>query len=114
MLTHVEVTYVNGEQRTGPPELWATWPGEGVDRVTGFNSTGFVQVASASLYWLYREDGYWVLGTGSVRYDPNPLTEIVWVDSGQLERQVRFMPDLLLRYVKLGHWWPGTSEPVDG
>lgn len=74
-----------------------------------------IHIASSSLYWSYTEGNNVIVGWGSVRYDPNPLKEIVILPSGeQQERVIKFMPDLMHSDIKLGWWWLGTSEPVDG
>lgn len=105
----VTIHYVDGTDQTGS---WSELDTEGVDRVSIHTATGTISLASASLYWMYAEEECWVAGWGSVRYDPNPLTEIVIApDGSQTERGVPFMPDLRLRDVKLGWWWPGKERP---
>jgi hypothetical protein len=109
----LRVHYVDGATWVGTIQDWPTSPGEGVDVVEVQDPLGIVRFASQSLYWAYEENRSVVVGSGSVRYDHNPITEIVFSDGGQHERQREFMPDLPLRALKVGHWWPGTSAPCE-
>lgn len=114
MEVRVRVGYVTGPTLSAEAGDWASLPGEGVDWVEVTNG-GSVRIASASLYWLYPEGDAWVAGWGSVRYDPNPLMEIIcYTDGRQIERHIDYMPDLRLVDVKLGHWWPGEPRPPRG
>ena len=111
----VTVAYTDGSVLHAPLEQWPSLRGEGVDWVEITSPSGVNRLASASLYWLYREGMNIVVGCGSLRYDPNPLTEIViGPDGSQQERSIMFCPDMLLCDVKLGHWWPGKPRPLDG
>jgi hypothetical protein len=109
----VRVLYVDGATLEAPISHWSLLPGEGVDRVTVITPAGNREAQSASLYWLYPENDHWVVGEGSVRYDPNPLREVVISPDGTMtERRIDYLPDMLLRRdVKLGHWRPGEARP---
>lgn len=110
----MRVGYVSGPPLLAPAAWWTTLPAEGVDWVEVING-GRVRLASASLYWLYPEGEAWVVGRGSIRYDPNPLTEVLcFPDGTQVEREIDYMPDLHLPDIKLGWWWPGAERPPRG
>lgn len=110
---NIRIVYVDNQQiEVSSAAAWEIARGEGIDYIEISNPL-LCHIHSASLYWLYEEHDTLVAGWGSVRYDPNPLTEILFYkDGNQEERKIEFMPDLRLSQVKLGHWWPGTSGPV--
>ncbi len=84
---------------------WPVVRSDGVQEVRVSANGYSVVFQAASFYWLYPEGEHFVAGCGSVRYDPNPLTEVlVFADGRQEERRVEFMPDLRHEQVKLG-WW---------
>lgn len=85
-----------------------------MDTVTIYTAEGSRTAQAQSLYWLYPEGDTWVVGEGSVRYDPNPLTEVVCSEAGMTERSIDYMPDLGLHRVKLGWWRPGEPRPSNG
>lgn len=90
---------------TRPVAEWTRVAGEDVQYLTVGVPGAVTSFQAASLYWLYWEDDTVVVGSGSVRYDPNPLTEILIARDGkQTERKREFFPDLRLPQVKLG-WW---------
>lgn len=108
------VTYVDGSVLEFPAARWQHTRGEGVAEVLVFAGRTGTRFQAASLYWLYpdteREPGVYWAGCGSVRYDPNPLTEVrFYPDGTQEERRVPYMPDLPLKAVKLGHWKDGQN-----
>jgi len=110
----VRIGYVDGSVIEVDPSVWTTVKAEGVDWVEVDNG-GKVKIASASVYWLYPEKNAFVAGWGSLRYDPNPLTEIVcYSDGTQEERRPSYLPDLQHSQVKLGWWWPGKPRPAYG
>jgi hypothetical protein len=109
----VRVGYVDGQLVEGEPSRWQDWPGQGVDWVEVASGPGRTRLSGQSVYWLYREGEAWVMGGGPVGYGTLP-PELVVTEERQDARAVRFMPDLPREAVKLGHWWRGTSEPVDG
>ena len=93
-------------------EHWCSLPAQGVQSVTISNNGKKVSFADFSLYWLYKEKDYYVAGGGSVRYDPNPLNEVLIFDDGvQKDRPIEFMPDLMHNQVKLG-WWDGKPRKL--
>lgn len=109
----VRVRYVEGAEVEVAADEWASLRGDGVDEVRVYG-LGSVLFQAASLYWLYQEGSTWVAGSGSVRYDPNPLVEIVFDGHGRTSERTReYMPDLPHSAVKLGWWWVGTTGPVD-
>lgn len=102
---HVRVTYEDGGELSVPADEWPRLRSDGVQDVVVSACGKSVRFASQSLYWLYPEGEDIVAGAGSVRYDPNPLVEIiVSPDGAQSERRVEFMPDMKHEQVKLG-WW---------
>lgn len=110
----IRVGYVSGQTVSALVEDWHDLPSEGVDFVELTNDAGSIRVSGHSLYWLYREGPNWVLGGGSIGYT-NPLGETVVPVSGNHEyRDIEYLPDLLARNVKLGHWWPGKERPPHG
>lgn len=84
---------------------WDTVPSHGVQSITiTVNDLSHTRDA-ASIYWLYKENDYWVVGSGSVRYDYNLISEtLIYKDGKQVERKRDFMPDLTIDKIKLG-WW---------
>lgn len=110
----VTVNYVDGTSKKSPIEDWPILRGDGVDWVEVYNG-GVLRVSSQSIYWIYPEGSSFVVGWGSVGYDPNPLTEVVCTQDGiQTERKIMYMPDLPHQSVKLGWWWPGKKRPANG
>lgn len=108
----VRVRYVDGSEYAVAPDDWTTLPGAGVDVVYLLTASGDRRSGSHSLYWLYPEGDSWVAGEGSVRYDPNPLVEVIVAPDGRMtERTIPYMPDLRLSQVKLGWWRPGEERP---
>lgn len=108
----LRVRYVDGTTVQGGPTLWTVWPGQGVDSVQATTCIGTTEINGQSVYWCYTEGANWVVGGGPVGYGTIP-PEVLLTETGAHEpRLCRFMPDLPLTAVKLGHWWPGTSEPV--
>lgn len=106
----MHIAYVDGTVQQGTAEGWPYLRSDGVDSVTLIDGDLSVRFASASLYWLYAEDGEWVSGCASVGYDPNPIREIIGTDR---ERLRPYLPDLAHEQVKLGWWWPGTTDRPD-
>lgn len=101
----IEIEYVDCRVSVFPATLWRFERGDGVYSVTASLMGQSVKFENASLYWCYEEGKNWVLGQGSVRYDKNPLVEIVIApDGSQSERKIEFFPDLKLNNVKLGAW----------
>ena len=109
----IRVSYVSGRVIEARPEDWPDLPSEGVDAVELTNDAGTARVSGHSIYWLYREGPSWVLGGGSIGYT-NPLGETLVGVGNHQYRQIDYMPDLLARQVKLGHWWPGKERPPHG
>jgi len=106
---HVEIEYQGGDLVTGYPLDWPTMRSDGVQSVAFVNGRYRTEFSGASLYWLYPEDDVWIAGQTGVKYDPNPITEIVMApDSTQVERQSKYLPDLEHAMVKLG-WWNGED-----
>lgn len=107
----ITINYVDGTQQTAPITEWSNLQSEGVDLVTITDVSGSVKLSGASLYWVYEENEQFVAGCGSVRYDHNPITEIIFNGhGGQIERKREYVPDLLHRHVKLGHWRPNGAN----
>lgn len=102
------ISYVDGTTKRSTAEDWVNLPSEGINYIIIDN----IRICCASLYWLYPEDDHYVVGWGSVRYDPNPLTEIELYGGLQKERQIEYMPDLKISQIKLGYWWLNQPRPV--
>lgn len=102
----VKITYNNNITQTGSLSDWSRLRSDGVQTIlVTVNGLSAFRHAS-SIYWVYEENENWVLGSGSVRYDPNEISEILInkVHGNQIERKRSFMPDLTIDKVKLG-WW---------
>ncbi len=105
----VTVEYIDWTAPAANIAEWCNLPSQGVQKVT-INNGGSVSFSDHSLYWLYKEKDYYVAGAGSVRYDPNPLNEVLLFEDGRQEnRKIEFMPDLLHDQIKLG-WWNGKKR----
>lgn len=107
----VEVTYIDGTIRSAPLADWPHLRREAVDRVAVVDGRYRTERHGASLYWLYPEAGRWVFGSGSIRYDPNDLEEVVFSATDSTVNQVRrrrYLPDLTHDRIKLG-WWNGQD-----
>lgn len=104
----VTITYSDKSQLI-PADVWPDAQAHDVQSVE-WNYCGLGnRIAGKSLYWCYPEGDCFVFGSGSVRYDRNPLTEIIVAPDGkQTERRVEYLPDLLLPQVKLG-WWSRSN-----
>lgn len=107
----VTIYYVDGTVVETTPDEWKSVRAHGVDCVEIRDATGVVRFTAMSIYWLYREGPVWILGAGAVRYDPNPLTEVLFYRDTQTERKIDYMPDLELHDVKLG-WWRRHGEDI--
>jgi hypothetical protein len=64
------------------------------------------RVQGCSVYWLYEEDGGWVVGGGTVGHAE--ISEVVV--PGHQPRRPRYMPDLGHDQVKLGWWLPEGGD----
>lgn len=105
MDVQVFVTYEDDSVQSGLAAEWTSLRSDGVQKVIVECNGLSVMFHASSLYWLYPEGLNFVAGSGSVRYDPNPLAEIVIApDGSQTERRIESMPDLNHNQVKLG-WW---------
>lgn len=101
----VRVEYTDGSFQEMPIEEWPSLRSEGVDRVIVREGELLTIRQGASLYWIYFEDQQWIFGSGSIRYDPNPVEEVVFkADGCNRVRWRSFLPDLQHAQVKLG-WW---------
>lgn len=107
----ITITYAKPEgETTFEPAFWEFVRADGVQSVAIKHDRYTVNIAGKSLYWLYWDNGKIVVGSGSVKYDPNPITEIL-IDARtfeQVTRQLDGMPDLHHSQVKLG-WWNGED-----
>jgi len=101
----VSVTYEDETVLEAPASHWPQLRADGVQQFVVSCAGRSVSFAANSIYWLYPEGENIVAGCGSVRYDPNPLNEVVIEPDGkQSSRKIEFMPDLQHERVKLG-WW---------
>ena len=68
------------------------------------------EVEGRSIYWIYEQGGFIVIGGGCIRYDSRLITEVlINPETGrQHERLREYMPDLEHKQVKLG-WWNGEN-----
>lgn len=105
-----DVLYVDGARLIFAAGDWAKTRADGVD-VVRLSCNGLsVVFQAASVYWLYPVGPFWLAGQGSVRYDPNPLVEIIIRPDGvQVERRREFFPDLKISAVKLGWFRHGEN-----
>lgn len=99
----ITVGYVNGKERTVDPTEWSGIPAQGVDWVAATTGKYTTTASGFSVYWLYKERDYWVLGGGSLGGVIPP--EVLIQESGHVARAIEYMPDLFIEAVKLGHWW---------
>ncbi len=105
--------YVNGRLITTPIENWKAQPTEGLDEVA-IGYTNFTKLSGQSIYWVYKENGFWVMGGGPVGYGKLPPEILVGSSDQHIARSINFMPDLKLDDIKLGYWWPNESRrPID-
>jgi len=105
----VVIEYEDSTVDVGGAQDWTTMRSDGVQSVTLVNGRYKTEFAGASLYWLYPEGETWVAGQTGVKYDPNPIVEIVTLPDGtQIERRCPYLPDLQHATVKLG-WWNGED-----
>ena len=110
----VRIQYADGSHLIGAAASWPSLPGSGVDWVEVTNDVGSIRVGGHSIYWLYRERKFWVIGGGSIGYT-NPLGETLVPESGNHKyREIDYMPDLPHSSVKLGAWWPDKERPPHG
>lgn len=100
----IEVRYVNGHLIEAAPSGWPILRGDGLDYVDLRCDGQAYRMQGRSCYWLYREDGLWVVGGGTV----TDVDEVVAAPGGVFERRApEFMPDLAADRVKWGHWEGG-------
>ena len=110
----VVVAYAGYELRAENLNQWCNLPAQGVLEITIGSDGNKVIFADHSLYWLYRENNYYVAGCGSIRYSKQPLNEVCLFEDGtQQDRLIEFMPDLMHNQVKLG-WWDGKARRING
>lgn len=110
----VRVTYVDGTTLSLAASEWRWMRAEGIDWVA-IGHEKFTMLSGQSLYWVYAEGDFWVMGGGPVGYGAVPPEVLVGRDDEHISRPVQFMPDLMHRDVKLGHWWPNEPRrPIDG
>lgn len=106
---NITIEYGNGVMEVAA-DLWPFVRGDDVQKVTAECNGLSVTFQAHSIYWLYPEGDNWIVGAGSVRYDNNPLTEIIIAPDGrQTERHIEYMPDLRHDRVKLGWWKDGKN-----
>lgn len=109
---NIRIRYVDGREIFASATSWATLPSQGVDWVE-IGHDHYTRTSGMSIYWLYREAALWVMGSGPVGYGTLPAEVLVGSDDQHASRPIEFMPDLPHELVKLGWWWPGTTnEPV--
>lgn len=106
---NITIEYSQG-QTTIAAHLWPIARSDDVQQVTAECNGLSVMFQAQSIYWFYPEGENWIIGAGSVRYDPNPLTEVVIAPDGtQTERKREYMPDLTHDRVKLGWFKDGKD-----
>lgn len=112
----VTVRYVDGTSATFDAGVWCSQRADGVDAVTVRTVTGSTTFHGRSAYWLYREGAVWVCGAASFGYDREHPPEILFHPDGAMtSRRIEYVPDLTHGQIKLGWWWPGTTDsPVTG
>lgn len=114
-MIRVIVLYVDGREFNVPVGDWASLPMQGIDKVAIGSNGRFTFTSGQSIYWVYEENDYWIMGAGPVGYGEIPPEILVFADGTQSARSIRFMPDLHIENVKLGWWWPDEERrPVDG
>ena len=106
----LELQYVHGFTVSITPECWASFPGEGIDKITINTIEGLNVVQNHSIYWLYKEEDNWILGRCSP-YTSEMYEVIIDKDGWVSTRKIKFMPDLLHGAIKLGWWRPGEDRP---
>ncbi len=108
----VTVEYVNHTE-TNDADNFHKFTGHGVQSVKVTCGRYSVNFSSASTYWFYKEENYYVAGCDA-KYDPNPLKEVlIFSDGTQKIRLIDFRPDLLREQTLLG-WWNGKKRIING
>lgn len=113
----VELRYVDGAFEASEARNWPRLRAEAVDEVKICaarepRKPRCTALSGQSIYWVYREGDAWVMGGGGVGPEyfaqgGELPAEVLVTSSGEHRaRRIRFMPDLRLRDVKLGWWWP--------
>lgn len=105
----VRIRYVTGRVEAASVSAWPELPAEGIDWVE-IGHHHFTRTMGMSIYWVYREGNRWVMGSGPVGYGALPAEVLVGADDQHEARAIEFMPDLPHSAVKLGWWWPGTTN----
>lgn len=114
MEIRVRVQYVDGAYFDVPCSEWESLPGEGIDYIE-IGTSRFTRTSGHSVYWIYKEDKNWIMGSGPVGYGKLSPEVVVEADGTQTARTIEFMPDLHLKNVKLGWWWPDEERrPING
>ena len=114
LFPRVKIKYVDGVEINISVDRWSFAKSDGIDEIAiGYNK--FTKLSGQSIYWVYKEEDFWVMGGAPAGYGNIPPEVLVGKDDNHLSRSINFAPDLKINDIKLGHWWINEPRrPVDG